>query len=127
MLKSEFYLCEHCGNLVHMLHNSEVPIICCGEEMVKLEAKTADSATEKHVPVISINGQEITVTVGSTLHPMVEAHYIQWIYLETTNGGQIHYFKPGDQPVARFELAPEEKVLGAFEYCNLHGLWENEL
>ncbi|MFA6797004.1 MAG: desulfoferrodoxin family protein, partial [Bacilli bacterium] len=102
-------------------------IVCCGEDMEKLVAKTADATTEKHVPLIEVNGKNVKVTVGSTLHPMTEEHYIMWIYLETEKGGQYHYFKPGDTPIANFELAEGDKVRGAFEYCNIHGLWANEL
>ncbi len=127
MLKTEFFLCHKCGNLVQSVRDSGAPLVCCGEEMEKLVAKTADSTTEKHVPLIDIKGKEVKVTVGSTLHPMIEAHYIMWIYLETVKGGQYHFFKPGDEPIAKFALAEGDKVLGAFEFCNVHGLWVNEL
>lgn len=127
MLKTKFFLCHKCGNLVQSVRDSGVPIVCCGEDMEKLVAKTADSTTEKHVPLIEVDGNNVKVTVGSTLHPMIEAHYIMWVYLETEKGGQYHFFKPGDEPVAHFSLANGDKVLGAFEYCNVHGLWANEL
>jgi superoxide reductase len=68
----KFYLCKHCGNLVGMVHNSGVPIICCGEPMNELVPNTTDGAAEKHVPVVSIEGNMVTVEVGSVAHPMVE-------------------------------------------------------
>ena len=86
--------------------------------------KTADSATEKHVPVIEQDGSLVTVTVGSTLHPMEEKHSIQWIALHTEQGNQRKALKPGDAPRAVFALAPGDKVVAAYEYCNLHGLWK---
>ena len=34
---NKFYICEHCGNLVGMIHDSGVPMMCCGQKMKKLE------------------------------------------------------------------------------------------
>ncbi len=119
----EFYRCKHCGNLVMMMHKSGVPMICCGTEMEKLSENTVDAATEKHVPVWSREGNKIHVNIGSVDHPMIEAHYIQWIVLETLNGVQIKYLKPNEAPAADFYIASEDKPLKVYEYCNLHGLW----
>ena len=89
-----------------------------GEELIP---NTTDAAGEKHVPVISVSGDEVKVMVGSVEHPSLPAHYIEWILLETEQGFQIHYLKPGMKPEARFEV--NEAVVAAYEYCNLHGLW----
>ena len=90
-----------------------------GEE---LTANTTDGAFEKHVPVIEVKGDTVTVKVGSVEHPSLEAHYIEWILLQTKMGFQIHYLKPGMKPEAIFKTT--EKIVAAFEYCNLHGLWK---
>ncbi len=87
----------------------------------ELTANTTDGAFEKHVPVIEIQGEDVRVLVGSVEHPSLEAHYIEWILLETEQGFQIHYLKPGMKPEARFKVT--ENVVAAYEYCNLHGLW----
>ena len=79
---------------------------------------------EKHVPVVKVDGSSVTVTVGSTLHPMEEKHYIQWVYIQTSLGGQRHSFKPGDKPETTFALTKGETFVAAYEYCNLHGLWK---
>ena len=92
-----------------------------GEE---LTANTTDGAHEKHVPVIEQNGSTVTVRVGSVEHPCLPAHYIEWLLLETEQGFQIHYLKPGMKPEATFQTT--EKVLAAYEYCTLHGLWKAE-
>ncbi len=123
-IEPKFYICKKCGNLVGMIHASGVPMICCGEEMTALVANTSDGAKEKHVPVISVNGTSVTVKVGSVDHPMLPEHFIQWIYLETTKGGQRKCLKPGDKPELTFSLAGDEKAVAAYEYCNLHGLWK---
>jgi superoxide reductase len=101
-----------------------VPIICCGEEMTLLEANTTDASVEKHVPVIKVDGNKVTVEIGSTPHPMIEQHYIQWIYIQTEKGGQRKILTPNDPPRAEFMLTDDDKLEIAFEYCNLHGLWK---
>ncbi|MEG0797256.1 MAG: desulfoferrodoxin family protein [Acidaminococcaceae bacterium] len=125
MTEVKFFICKHCGNIVGMIFNSGMPLVCCGEKMQELVPNTVDAATEKHVPVVDCAaGNQIIVKVGSVPHPMEEKHFIQWIYIQTKNGGQRHTFKPGDAPVATFVLAPGDEYLAAYEYCNLHGLWK---
>ena len=48
----KFYKCSHCGNIVAYVQDNGPKAICCGEEMTELVPKTADSAVEKHVPVV---------------------------------------------------------------------------
>lgn len=122
----KFFRCKHCGNLVGMIHDSGAPLTCCGEEMQELVANSTDAATEKHVPVVTVEGDTVHVTVGSVEHPMTEAHYIQWIYLKTEKGGQRKCLTPSDKPQASFKLA-DDKLVAVYEYCNLHGLWVKEL
>lgn len=90
----------------------------------EITPNTTDGAYEKHVPVITHQGETVTVKVGSVAHPMLEAHYIEWILLETATGYQIHHLKPGEAPEADFAVT--EPVIAAYEYCNLHGLWKAE-
>ncbi len=123
----KFYVCKHCKNLVTLLHESGVPMMCCGEKMTELVPGTSDGAFEKHVPAVSVDGNTVTVKVGEVEHPMLENHYIQWVVLETKNGAQIHYLKPGEKPEAVFALAEGDEAIAAYEYCNLHGLWKKEL
>ncbi|MCR4908593.1 MAG: desulfoferrodoxin Dfx [Lachnospiraceae bacterium] len=119
----KFYKCEHCGNIITKLNDSGVPVVCCGEAMKELIPGSSDGAHEKHVPVVSTQGNIVKVQIGEAEHPMLEAHYIQFIALETTGGFQIRYLKPGDKPAAEFVLAEGETVVATYEYCNLHGLW----
>ena len=120
----EFYICEHCGNLVGMVHNSGVPMMCCGQKMTKLVPGTTDAAVEKHVPVYTVDGNKVSVTVGSVEHPMTEEHLIQWIALETAKGAQRKVLKAGDAPKAEFALTDDDSVVAVYAYCNLHGLWK---
>ena len=79
----KFYICSHCGNIIAYVKSSGVPVMGCGEKMQELVANTTDAAVEKHVPVVTVDGQKVTVTVGSAEHPMTPEHYIQWIALAT--------------------------------------------
>ena len=95
--------------------------------MTELVPNTVDAAQEKHVPVIEVSGNTVTVKVGAAAHPMVEEHYIQWVYLQTEKGGQRRCLTPGGKPEATFALVEGDKPLAAFAYCNLHGLWKSEV
>lgn len=120
--KLDVFRCEKCGNIVEMYHVGGGTLSCCGQNMTHLEEKTADSATEKHVPVIEKIAGGYKVTVGSTLHPMTDEHYIQWIELITEGETLTAWLKPGDQPMALFMT--DREALAAREYCNLHGHWQ---
>ena len=120
----KFYVCEHCGNIVYFMKESGVPVVCCGEKMKELVPKTADSAVEKHVPVVKIDGNKVHVTVGSTKHPMTEAHSINWIVVETKKGFQKKDLPYTGEPEAEFILTEGDEFVAAYEYCNLHGLWK---
>ena len=122
----EFYRCEHYGNIVIKLTDKGVPVVCCGEPMKKLEPGATDGAFEKHVPAVTVDGSKVTVQVGEVEHPMLPEHFIQWIYLETENGGQRKALKPGDAPKAVF-VVEDDKPVAVYEYCNLHGLWKKDL
>ncbi|MEA4922578.1 MAG: desulfoferrodoxin family protein [Eubacteriaceae bacterium] len=123
----KFLKCMHCGNIVGMIEDKGVPVVCCGDNMTELVPNTVDAAVEKHVPVATVDNNEISVKVGDVEHPMTDDHYIQWIYIETQQGGQKKTLKPGQKPAAQFTLAGGDKAVAAYAYCNLHGLWKKEL
>lgn len=123
-MELKFYVCKHCGNIIAYAKRSGVPVVCCGEEMQELVPNTTDAAQEKHVPVISIEGDTVTVTVGSVAHPMLPAHFIEWIALQTKGGNQRKALEPGDEPKACFKVCKNDHVEAAYAYCNLHGLWK---
>ncbi len=125
-MKKKFYICRTCGNLVELLHDAGVPIMCCGKKMEELVPNTSDGAGEKHVPVVKAEGDKVHVHVGEVTHPMEEKHFIQWVLLETESTCQKKHFKPGEEPSATFILG-EEKPIAVYEYCNLHGLWKVEV
>jgi len=127
MCKTKFFICNTCGNLVSLLNEGGGTLVCCGNDMEELVPNTVDAAVEKHVPVIQVEGNKVTVKIGSVTHPMVDEHWIEWIYLETKEGVQRKCLKPGDEPKAVFVLNDGDEVVSAYEHCNIHGLWKKEV
>ncbi len=125
-MKARFYICRHCGNMIGMIHDSGAPIVCCGEEMEALVPNTVEASKEKHLPIIENKDGILTVRVGSADHPMLPEHWIQWVYVQTENGGQRKTLNPGDRPCVQFCLG-EDQPVAVYAYCNLHGLWMMEL
>ncbi len=126
MCESKFYICEHCGNIVEVIYDAGVPMMCCGQKMTKIEPGSVDASAEKHVPVVSMKGNTVEVAVGSVFHPMTEEHSITWVHLQTDKGCQRKGLKPSSDPVVSFALG-DEKPVAVYAYCNLHGLWKTEI
>jgi superoxide reductase len=118
------YKCEICGNVVSVIEHGVGVLVCCGQNMTHLEAKTSKvEGKEKHVPVIEVKGKLVTVTVGSVPHPMEEAHFI--VMIQLLKEGKIiseERLYPGQAPTATF-VVDDAKDLVARAYCNVHGLW----
>ena len=123
-MEMKFYRCAHCGNIVALVKDSGVPVMCCGEKMQEIVPGTTDAAVEKHVPVYEVKDGKVTVTVGSVAHPMTEEHYIEWVALKTKSGNQRKALKPGMEPKVCFCICPEDEIEAVYAYCNLHSLWK---
>lgn len=124
MKEVKYYRCPICGNVIEVVNGNVNMVKCCGGTPVLMEANTVDAAVEKHVPVYEIDGEEIIVKVGEVIHPMEEAHYITFITLVTNDRVIRVDLKPGDEPVVRLPYVSGSVI---YEYCNLHGLWKNEV
>ena len=123
---SKFYVCSRCGNLVGMIKESGVPMMCCGQKMDELVPNTVEASGEKHIPAVKLGDGVVEVNVGSVDHPMAPEHYIEWVYVQTEKGGQRKALKPGDAPHVTFALG-DDKAVAVYAYCNLHGLWKVDL
>ncbi len=123
----KFYKCEGCGKLAVLFKESACPTKCCGEPMVEVVPGTVDAAREKHIPDVAVEGNQVKVKVGSVEHPMLAAHFIEWIILETNQGFQKKDLKPEMKPEAVFALAEGETAVAAYESCNLHGIWKADI
>ena len=126
MSNTKYYICEKCGNLVEKIDDSGVPMSCCGQKMTPIVAGTVEASREKHIPVATVEGNVVTVSVGSVEHPMAEEHSILWVELVTDKGVQRKNLEVGKPPVVTFELSNENPI-EVYAYCNLHGLWKNEI
>jgi len=122
--KLQIYKCTVCGNIVEVLHGGVGELVCCGKPMELLDEKTADAATEKHVPVIEKIDGGYKVKVGSVAHPMEDKHYIEWIELLADGKAYRQFLEPGSEPKAIFNI--EASSVTAREHCNVHGLWKGE-
>ncbi|HJA70566.1 MAG TPA: desulfoferrodoxin [Candidatus Lachnoclostridium stercoravium] len=123
-MEQKFFICQHCGNIIAMVKDSGVPVMCCGQKMTQLIPGTTDAAVEKHVPVYTVDGDLVHVTVGEVEHPMLPEHYIEWISLQTKAGNQRKVLHPGDAPKVSFAVTEGDEIEAVYAYCNLHGLWK---
>ncbi|MCL2820552.1 MAG: desulfoferrodoxin [Oscillospiraceae bacterium] len=118
-----FFKCDLCGNLTGLISKKGAPLVCCGQNMTELIPNTIEASAEKHVPSVSSSADKIDVQIGSVPHPMEDAHFIEFIYVETKNGGQRKCLKPGVDPKCSFVFT-DDAPIAVYAYCNLHGLWE---
>ena len=123
-MEMKFYKCAHCGQMIAIVKETGVPVICCGEPMQEMVAGTTDAAVEKHVPQFEVKDGIVEVSVGEVEHPMLEEHYIEWIAVQTKQGNQRKALNPGDAPKACFCLCEGDEVEAVYAYCNLHSLWK---
>ena len=94
--------------------------------MTELTPNTVEASVEKHLPAVTVSDNSIIAQIGSTPHPMAEAHHIAFIYVETERGGQRKSLEIGEDPKLVFHFA-DDKPVAVYAYCNLHGLWKTEL
>ena len=143
--KYQIYKCNICGNITEVLHVGKGELICCGQPMELLIAKTgsdpavASDEANKHIPVIeelppsdckTKDGVIIKVGEESSYakasegrHPMDKNHHIEWIEIIAEDGKRGKRFLDlDDKPESKFYT--RKKILGVRVYCNIHGLWE---
>lgn len=118
------FKCNICGNLVGLINDGGGELVCCGEPMEKLVAKSENEGLEKHLPVVSFADKLLTVKVGSVPHPMTELHYINWIVIKYNNITQRKRLEYTDLPEAEFTISENFDSVEVYEYCNIHGLWK---
>ncbi len=123
--KFDVYKCDVCGTIIEVFHAGAGPLACCNQPMRHLKEGSVDAALEKHVPVVEKTLDGYKISVGSTLHPMTEEHYIEWIEVFNGNRQRVFHLNPGDEPVVEVKCGCNVEDLVVREYCNLHGLWKN--
>ena len=90
--------CSICGNVVEDVLGNTDRLLCCGQKMSILTPNTTEAATEKHLPVVEVSGDELIVKVGSVEHPMTKEHYIMWISQVCDNVETKVVLFPSSQP-----------------------------
>ena len=95
--------------------------------MTEIVPGTVDAAFEKHVPVYTVEGNLVKVNVGALEHPMMQEHFIEWVSLQTKQGNQRKALHPGDKPEVTFAICDGDAVEAVYAYCNLHGLWKEDV
>ena len=123
-MEQKFYVCKHCGQIIAVVKESGVPVMCCGQKMTEIVPGSVDAAAEKHVPVWTVEGNTVKVKVGEVAHPMLPEHYIEWVSLQSKCGNQRKQLRPGDAPEVSFALTDGDEVEAVYAYCNLHSLWK---
>ena len=73
----------------------------------------------------AVKGAKVQILVDGVVTQEYDLYSNQTVAIETENGGQIKYLKPGQEPKAEF--ITEDKPIAVYEYCNLHGLWKKDL
>jgi len=122
----KFFKCKNCGNMVGVIEDKRIPIVCCGLYMSELIPNTAEASKEKHLPAVTVSDSGLNVVVGSEPHPMEDAHHIGFVYVQTERGGQRKALKTGEEPKLSFSFT-DDKPVAVYAYCNLHGLWKTKL
>ncbi|MFH1770644.1 MAG: desulfoferrodoxin family protein [archaeon] len=126
-MENKIYKSRETGAIFSPIGNFEGALSLNGEELQELREFSPElEGKEKHVPIIEVKGNKVTVKVGSIEHPMQEDHYIEMIQL--LQNGKVIFEKrlyPGQKPMAVFHVEDTDN-LRAREFCNLHGLWSSE-
>ena len=125
--EKKFYNCDKCGNIIRMVVDKGIPVVCCGNTMRELLPNTVEASHEKHIPEIDFARNTLRVKVGNISHPMEKEHSIEWVYVVTTEGEQYKPLKLDKDPEVEFALVNGEKPVKVYAYCNLHGLWAVEV
>lgn len=119
---NKFYKCKQCKKTFLDLSRNSNPT-----DLEELKPNTVDASNEKHIPSVEISGNKVNVVIGEVVHPMLEEHFIEWIAIETSKGTRIDYLYPNQEPKVSFTIEEDEKLLGVYSYCNLHGLWKKDI
>ena len=112
MLKSKFYICPICGNVIHSM--GEAVIHCHGVLMTAAQPEVTD---DNHKIFIERTEDEYYVRIE---HDMKKNHYISFIAAQSSDRIQMVKLYPEGNAEARFKLSGVKKILF---YCNRDGLF----
>ena len=127
--KLEIYKCNVCGNVVEIINAGVGQLVCCSLPMELLpEHKNDDEYQEKHIPIVTLEGENKTIRVGSIPHPMEEKHYIMFIEAISPDKKYLKrkYLFPSEEAKMELKQNCNYSEFTARELCNIHGLWVSE-
>ncbi|MBO4467995.1 MAG: helix-turn-helix domain-containing protein [Clostridia bacterium] len=116
ILKTKFYVCPICGNVIFA--SGESVVSCHGVSLPPLEAEETD---DDHSLVIEKVEDEYYVTAS---HPMTKDHYISFVAAVKDNGVDFIKLYPEGNTEARFKTSMVRYI---YYYCNKHGLFRKKL
>ena len=116
MLRSKFYVCPLCGNVVHSM--GDAVLSCCGIPLPPLEVEEGD---EDHLLTMEKVEDEQFLTIS---HPMTKQHYISFIAYVTSDRLQLVKLYPEGNAETRIQLRGRGFL---YYYCNRHGLFKKKV
>lgn len=116
MLRSHFYVCPVCGNIIHSI--GETVIQCHG---LQLQPEEAEETDENHKIFIEQVEDEYYVQIE---HDMSKQHYISFIAAVSVDKIQMVKLYPQGNAEARFKMNGVKKI---YFYCNRSGLFSLDL
>ena len=95
---NQIYKCNVCGNIVTVLHAGSGELVCCGQPMELLVAKTKDEGQEKHVPVLekTADGVDRTEMHAVRFVALQAGQRFEYEFVFFINTGDSMSFMPGD-------------------------------
>ena len=116
MLRSRFYVCPVCGNVIHSM--GEAVINCHGVLLAPAQAEETD---EQHKIFIEKVEDEYYVRIE---HDMTKKHYISFVAALSSDKLQMIKLYPEGNPEARFKINGVKRI---FFYCNKDGLFSIDI
>lgn len=113
MLRSKFYVCPVCGNIIHSM--GQAVITCHG---IILQPQEAEAAGPEHAYTIERIEDDYYIQIQ---HPMTKNHYISFIAAASADRIQMVKLYPEGSAEARFKINGVRKI---YFYCNRDGLFE---
>ena len=115
MLKSRFYVCPVCGNV--LFARGDAMISCCGIQLPALEAEEPDQG---HGLEVQTAEDEIYVTTG---HSMSKEHHLCFVAYMTPDCCEMKALYPEGSAEVRFFFRGSGWL---YYYCNRHGLFRQK-
>lgn len=114
-----FVTCEQCEGVALLVTMGP----CCSGEDITVYPNSCDANPDNHIPNYEVNGDRLYVKVD---HLSEKKNRIDWIYLETEDGGMIKKIPRGEKPEVFFNIKDETPV-ALYAYCLKHGVWKCEI